>query len=189
MATVNAGVTASGPTVKAAQDQLNSAINRVSEAVKKQGIDAKDIQTSGYSINPNYDYRAGTGTITGYNAASNLTVKVKNIDKVNVVIDAATTAGANMLGGVSFDVADKAKAENQARSLAVAEAKAKAENAAKIAGFTLGRMVNYSEDFGGQPRPVPMMEKAVGLGGAPTTQVEPGTNEISVTVTLSYEIR
>ncbi len=189
MASVNAGVTAEGTTVKDAQDKLNTAINKVSQAVKGQGVDSKDIQTSNYSISPNYNYQTNPNRINGYSASSNLTIKVKNIDRVNGVIDAATGSGATNVGGVTFDVSDKTKAENEARSLAVADAKAKAENAAKISGFKLGRLVNYDENFGGAPRPIPMMAKAEGLGGAPPTQVEPGTNEIDVTVTLSYEIQ
>lgn len=189
LAILNAGVTAQGNTVKEAQDQLNISINKVSAAVKNAGVDTKDIQTSNYSINPNYDYRISPQHITGYSASSNLTIKVRNIDKVNGVIDAATAAGATQVGGVTFEVSDKTKAENEARQLAVADAKAKAENAAKMAGFRLGKLINYQENFGNVPRPIPMMARAEGGGTTvPPTQVEPGTNEIDVTVTLSYEV-
>lgn len=189
IAVVNAGVTAQGATVKDAQNTLNSAINKVSAAIKNLGVADKDIQTTNYSVNPTYDFRSGTQKITGYTANSNVTIKVRNIEKVNTVIDAATGSGANQVGGVSFDVDDKSKAENEARTKAVSDAKKKAEDAAKIAGFTLGKIVNYSEDFGGLPRPIPMMAEAKGLGGAPPTQIEPGSTEVTVTVTLSYEIR
>jgi len=190
IALVSVGVQAQAPSVKAVQDQLNKNINAVSAAVKSTGVDAKDIQTSGYNINPMYDYNGGAQRITGYQASTNLTIKVRAIDKANAVIDAATAAGANQVGGISFDVNDKTKAQNDARQKAVADAKFKAENAAKIAGFTLGKIINYSEDFGGAPRPIPMMAKAeVGLGAGAPTQVEPGTNEVTVTVTLSYQIQ
>lgn len=190
VAIFTAGVTAQGATARDAQNSLNSVINKVSDAVKNAGVEGKDIQTSTYSITPSYNYQIHPGKITGYTANSNLTVKVRAMARVNSVIDAATSAGANELGGVTFDVSDKSNYENEARAKAVADAKAKAENAAKIAGFSLGTIVNYSETFGGMPRPVPMMAQAEGGGPAtPPTQVEPGTNEISVTVTLSYEIR
>lgn len=191
IATVSVGVSAQGPTVKAVQDELNKNINAVIAAVKRTGVNDKDIQTSNYNISPTYDYRVGTPRVTGYQASSNLTIKVRAIDNANAVIDAATAAGATQVGGISFDVDDKTKAENDARKLAVADAKEKANDAARIAGFTLGRVINYSEDFGNQPRPIPMMAKAdTGLGAAPPpTQVEPGSNEITVTVSLSYEIR
>ncbi|MBI5619816.1 SIMPL domain-containing protein [Candidatus Gottesmanbacteria bacterium] len=190
IAVVNAGVSTQATTVKAAQDQLNKAINAVSDAVKKLDVDAKDIQTTGYNIYPSYDYTGSRQRITGYEASSNLTIKVRDIEKANSVVDAATAAGANQVGGISFDVDDKTKAQNEAREKAVAQAKQKAKDAAKIAGFTLGRIINYSEDFGGTPRPIPLMAKPEGVEGIGIpTQIEPGSSEISVTVTLSFEIR
>ena len=190
IAVVMAGVTAQATTVKAAQNQLNTAINAVSDAIKKLGVDAKDIQTTGYNIYPTYDYTDGRQRITGYQASANLTIKVRDIEKANSVVDAATASGANQVGGISFDVDDKTKAQNEAREKAVAEAKRKAEAAAKIAGFSLGRIINYNEDFGGQPRPIPLMAKAemTGGGGVPT-EIEPGTSDIVVAVTLWYELK
>lgn len=190
IAIISAGVQAQAGTVKLVQDQLNKNMNAVSAAVKAAGVDSKDIQTNGYNINPMYDYRAGTPRITGYQASSNVMVKVRAIDSANSVIDAATAAGANQVGGITFDLDDKTKAQNEAREKAVADAKSKAENAAKIAGFSLGKVINYSEDFGGAPRPILMMAKAdAGMDAGAPTQVEPGSNEVTVTVTLSYQIQ
>ena len=190
IAIVNAGVTAQANSVQTAQDLLNKNINAVRRAVKAAGVDSKDIQTSGYNINPQQDYTNPTQKITGYQATSNLTIKVRVIDNANKVIDAATSAGANEIGGITFDVDDKTAAQNQARTLAVADAKTKAENAAKIAGFSLGKIINYTEDFGNVIRPVPMMANAVpSSGGGVPTQVESGSNDITVDVTLSYQIQ
>lgn len=188
IALVNAGIQAQGNSVKSAQDQINLSINKVSDAVKKLGVDQKDIKTSNYNINPTYDYQSQTQRITGYSASTNLTIKVRNIDLVNQVIDTATANGANQVGGVSFDVDDKTKAENEARQKAVAAAKKKAEDAAKIAGFKLGRMVNYSESFAPNVRPYPMMAAGAPGVAKQDTAVEPGSSEITVSVTLSYEI-
>jgi uncharacterized protein len=187
-ATVMVGVQSQGTTSQDAQDKLNAVINKVSAAIKGVGIDGKDIQTANYNINPNIDYQ-NNQRITGYNANTNLTVTIREVDKANQVIDAATQAGANQVGGVQFDNADQTKFQDEARQKAVADAKKKAENAARIAGFTLGKLVNYQESFGGAgPRPVFMAaEKA--MDTAAPTQVEPGSNEIVVNVTLSYEIR
>lgn len=189
LATITAGIQAQAQSVKSAQDQINSVISKISQAVKQVGVDAKDIQTTNYNINPTYDYTAGTQRITGYSANTNLLIKVRNLDKVNEVIDAATGNGANQISGLSFDVEDKTKVENEARQKAVSEAKKKAEQAAKIAGFKLGRIINYSENFQGQPRPVPMMALDANKAVGSPTQVEPGSSEITVNVTLSYEIR
>ena len=140
------------------------------------------------NINPNYDYQNNTQRITSYSASTNLTIKVRNIDQVNQVIDVATANGANQIGAISFDVDDKTKVENDARVKAVADAKKKAESAAKIAGFRLGKMVNYSENFGGSPQPVRALSAQMAGGGPGDTKIEPGSSEIKVIVTLSYEI-
>lgn len=187
LATINVGVSAQGTTVKLVQDQMNSAINKVSQAIKNLGVEAKDIQTSNYNVNPSYDFNGGSQRINGYQASTNLVIKVRNLDKVNSVIDEATANGANQVGGINFDVDDKTQAENEARSQAVAQAKRKAEEAAKIAGFSLGKIINYSENFGSNPRPIAIMAADKAQGSA--TQVEPGSSEIQVSVTLSYEVK
>lgn len=185
---VTVGIQANGSTVKAAQDQINATINKVSEAIKKLGVEKKDIQTQNYNINTDYDFSGGTQRIKGYSANTNLSIKVRQIDKANSVIDEATANGANQIGGINFDVSDKTKLENEARQKAVADAKKKAENAARITGFKLGRIINYTENLGGFPRPMTMFQAAdIKAQGSPT-QIEPGSSEISVTVTLSYEI-
>ena len=191
IAMVSLGVQASGTTVKDVQSKVNTASNAVTASVKSQGISADDIKTINYSINPNYDFNNGGQKINGYQANSTVQVKVRDLNKTNNVIDAGTAAGANQVGGINFDVDDKAKAQDEARKIAVADAKKKAEQASATAGFTLGRLVNYQEDFAGNIRPFPMMASGVTKDSAPTppTQVEPGTSEINITVTLSYEIR
>ncbi len=187
-ARVSAGVTANGPSVVQVQDQMNSIINKVTAAIKAQGIESTDLQTSTYNVNPRYDYSAGTQKINGYEARTSLTINVKDINKLNAVIDAATGAGATNVSNLGFQNADNQQALDQARKLAVEDAKKKAQNIAGIAGFQLGKIVNYSE--GGQGQPRPMMIGALDAKastGAPT-QIEPGSNETTVTVTLSYEI-
>lgn len=186
---VNIGVTSDGATVQLAQDGLNKAINDVSAAVKGAGVSEGDIQTQNYSINPKYDFTNGQ-RITGYTASTNLAIKVTDVNKVNAVIDAGTANGANQVSGISFDVEDREGAENEAREKAVDDAKKKAEDAARIAGFRLGNVINYSESFGGSPGPIPygISAPALSRDAALETKVEPGTNEIKVFVNLSYQI-
>ncbi len=189
IASINVGIQVNGSTVKATKEQINSVITKVSSEIKQLGVKEEDIQTTNYNINPEYDYSGGTQKIKGYSASTNLYVKVKQIDKVNQVIDAATSNGANQVGGINFELDDKAKAQNEARTKAVAEAKQKAEDAAKIAGFKLGRIVNYSENLGGSLIPIPLM-RTMDAKGAPETgtQVETGSTDITVSVTLSYDV-
>lgn len=188
IARINAGVVAQAQTVKQAQNQINSVINKVSETVKNLGVDAKDIKTENYSIYPDYDYSGSTQKIKGYSASATLIILARDIDKISIIIDTATQNGANQIGGLSFEVEDKTKVENEAREKAMAEAKKKAENAAKIAGFRLGKIVNYTESFNGSPKPFPLVGGGM-AERANTTKIEPGSSEINLVVTLSYEIR
>lgn len=189
IAFVNVGVSVTAPTVKSAQDQMNNKINQVTSAVKNLGIENKDIKTANYNIYPNTDYQNGTQKITGFTASTNLSIKIKNIDLVNQVIDVSTASGANQVGGVTFEIEEKVKVENEARSKAVQNAKEKAQQSAKIAGFSLGKIINYSEDFGNFPRPLNVSIKTMEVvDGTPQTAVEPGSSEVIVVVSLSYQI-
>lgn len=188
VALINAGVSANAASVKAAQDQINAVINKVSDSVKKLGVAGQDIKTVNYNINPNYDFTNGQ-KISGYTANTNLQIKVRQLDRANEILDTLTSNGANQIGGITFDIEDKTKFENQARQKAVDEAKKRANDAASIAGFKLGKIVNYSENLGGVPRPIPMLQASdtKAQGGIPT-KTEPGSTDITVTVTLSFDI-
>lgn len=195
LASVSVGVRSSGSTVKQAQDQINITINKVTDSLKALGIDSKDIQTTNYSVNPDYDFSGGSQRVKGYSATTTVSIKVKDIEKINNVIDSATQAGANEVFGISFDVADepgssssKSKAENEARKKAVDEAKTKAEAASKIAGFKLGRIINYTEGAPIYPGPIPLARGATQMADSKQTEVQPGSTDITITVTLSYEI-
>lgn len=189
IASINVGIQSNGSSVKLVQEQINSTINKISAVIKELGIDSKDIQTQNYNINPDYDYSGGNQKIRGYVASTNLAIKVRDIDKVNQVIDVSTENGANQVGGINFEVDDNSKAENEARQKAVDEAKKKAQDAAKIAGFRLGKIINYSENFQGGIRPVYMMSSDSKLPVGSSTEVEPGSTDITVVVTLSYELQ
>ena len=190
-AIVDLGITINRPTVKTAQGEANSVINGVTQSVKDMGVAAKDIKTSNYSVYPQYDYAGGQNRITGYQVSANLTITVREIDKVNQVIDTATAKGANSVGGIQLTVDEDKKKQllQDARELAVKEAKSKAESLARAAGLTLGKIVNVQESFGSVP--VPMYAKsAIGLGGGrEDTQIQPGSTDISTSVTLFYETR
>lgn len=188
-AQVMAGVSATGTTVKEVQEKINSTNTKVSSAVKALGIPETDIQTSNYDVTPSYDYTSGSQKITGYSANTNLTIKVTDITKLNSVIDAATSNGATNVHQQSLGTQDTTAAENEARQKAVADAKKKAETAAKTAGFQLGKLINYSENNAGVPGPRPFaLDAKTSIGSAPTS-IDTGSNEVTVTVTLSYEIR
>lgn len=197
-ASVVVGVSERGATAQEAQDKMNQSINQVIEAIKALGIDGKNIKTDNYNVYESFDPgrpvlapedKTNLLATKIYQGNTNITIKVDKPDLANKVLDTAVSKGANNVSGVQFETKDKNVALNKARELAVADAKIKAQDAARIAGFKLGKIINYSENEGGG-YPIPMMAKAesVNRDSAPT-QVQPGENEIVVTVNLSYEIR
>lgn len=190
MATLSLGVTTEADTaaaaLKANSDDLAGALDRLSQA----GIAPRDIQTSGLTLNPRYDYsREGAApAITGYIAANMVTVRVRDLDTLGQTLDAVVSDGANTLGGLSFGLQDPDATRDEARRRAVADAMRKAALYAEAAGVKLGRIASISEqlDMGG-PQPMMMAEArfAKDAGGAP---VASGELTIAATVTVVYDI-
>lgn len=193
IAKVSLGIEAQGLILKQVQDEVNLKSKKLTDALKKLDVDEKDIKTTNYNVSPEYDYQQTPYKINGYRVSTNYEVKITNFDKVNDVLTVATSAGANVVGNISFEVNDKTKTDmtQKAREEAVKLAKAKAEGLAKAAGITLGKIINVTESTGyDYPRPVIMLDKAVGMGGGQpeTANITPGETEIQVTVTLSYSL-
>ena len=190
-AIVGLGILSQQSSVKAAQTQANTVINAISQSLKELGIDPKDIKTDNYSIYPQYDYASGRSRISGYQVNISLTVTVQELDKVNSVIDTATAKGANTVSNIQLTVDDKRQKElvQQARSDAVQDAKAKAESLSRAAGLTLVRIVNVQESSPSSPRPIFMALDKAGIGGGGDTQIQPGSTDITSSITLTYETR
>ncbi|MBP9695550.1 MAG: SIMPL domain-containing protein [Candidatus Magasanikbacteria bacterium] len=193
---VEMGITSNKPTVKAAQTEANTVISSITKALKGLKVDEKDIKTSNYSVYPQYDYQPnGVNRITGYSVTASLTVTVREIDKINEVVDAATNNGANTIGGIqlTIDETQQKKLMQQARVEAINEAKEKAESLAKASGISLGKIINVIESPNDTyPRPLMYATKEVGQGGAmdlANTNIQPGSTDISTSVTLFYETR
>ncbi len=179
------------PTAKGAMDQLGKGMTSVFEAVKKAGVDEKDIKTESLALNPAYDWNEGKQIMRGFDASQSLRVKVRDLDKVSDILAAATNAGANQAGGVQFTVDDPEKARAEARQEAIEQAQAKAVVLAKQLGMKLGKMKNFSEGGGYVPpimysRDAMAMEKSAGVTPTPLPM---GEEDVNVQVTLTYELR
>lgn len=189
---VDVGIVSQKPIVKSAQTEVNTVINKISDNLKNLGIKDKDIKTINYTVNPQYDYTSPTNKIVGYSVNTNLQITVRELDKINEVIDIATNNGANSVSGVQLIVEDskRKELENDARNLAIKEAKTKAENLSKMSGMTLGKIVNIQEGSNAS-YPQPMMVRAGGgmMEAKSDTQIQPGSTDIVSNITLFYETR
>ena len=186
-ARISIGVTESAPNVTDAQGRINTKTNNIISAIKKLGVAEKDIKTTNYSVNPNYSFDTAQ-KVTGYSVSQTLEIK-SDIAKINQVIDASTTNGANVAGGIEFIFNDKKQVEleNTARKEAVKKAKKKAQGLADAAGIKLGRIVDVSESAGQTPRPVFLEAKTDQTEPDQPTNITPGENRIEVTITLTYQ--
>lgn len=189
---VTLGIEIQGQTLKQVQSAVNTKSKTLTDSLKKLGIDEKDIKTTNYSVSPEYDYQSNPYRINGYRVSTSYEIKITDFDTVNEVLTIATSTGANIIGNMSFEVNEKTKEKltQEAREKAVTLAKNKAEGLAKASGITLGKIINVTESTGfDYPRPVMTMGKEMTADTLETANIQAGETEISVTVSLSYEIR
>lgn len=186
IAHVTVGVTMNKTTVKEARADAATAMNAVIAAIKALGVDDKDLQTVGLNLYPQYGPN-GTQRIIGYQISEQLQITVRDLDKVGDVVDAATTTGATDVNGVSFDVADPAKAMDDARAKAIEAARTTASAMASAAKVSLGTVLSISESAVSGPQPY-YAAGAKSLDSAAATPVQIGTQDLQATVTVVFEI-
>lgn len=192
IATVSFSVVSEGANPTALQNDNNQKINQAIALVKGLAIDAKDIQTSGYSLSPRYQYNSKTGksSIDGYTLTQTVIVKIRDLDNAGKVLGGLPSLGINQISGPNFSVEDPEKYLNDARKEAFAKARAKAVQLARFNGVFLGGVVSFSENQGGG-YPIPMYAKAEGMGGdrgGIPLQIEQGSEEVRVQVSVTFEI-
>jgi len=188
VASVDAGVATDAKTAREASEANNVAMGKVMAALKSANIDAKDIQTSRLSLQPQYaPNRSGPSPIVGYRASNRVTVRIHDVTKVANVIDTLVGAGANDIGNVNFGVSQASKLLDDAREKAVADARRKAEIYAKAAGVTLGAPLSISEE--GAPQPVFRGKMAMPMAAAAPTPIAQGEETLSISVSVTWAIK
>ena len=186
VARVNLGVTITKSTVKAARSAGAQAMTDIIAAVKGLGVADADIQTT--NLNLYAQYGNSSSRIVGYQISEQIQITVRDLDKAGDVVDAATAKGATDVNGISFEVADPIKAQNDARAAAVTAARASAQAMATAGNVTLGAVVSITDST---PPTSPIY---YGFGAmkaaAPdaATPVQPGTQDLSASVTVVFAI-
>ena len=195
-------LTEGGKNLTELQKQNTEKINRIISYLKEQGIDQKDIKTEYYNISPRYQSTpcqlylqtypeiirpCPPSEIIGYSISQNISVKVRDLSKAGDILAQAVERGANTVYGPNFTIDDPVSLQNQAREEAIRQAKGKAKSMAKAGGFRVGKLVSIQEGFSG---PIPFLGaevKDAGAVGGPI--LEPGSQEVVITINLTYEIR
>jgi uncharacterized protein YggE len=191
IARVTIGVETVTNTVKEASDTNRAAVEAVLEALLAQGIDEKDVQTSGFSI---YAERFGPegplaeGDVR-YRVSNNVSVTIRDLDNVGTILDAAIEAGANNIYGVEFALDDPNIVESEARAAAIADAQAKGAELADLTGLTLGSVVSVSEvvGSGGGYYAGNFAEQARAFGGG-GTPISPGQLDLVMQLQVIFSI-
>jgi len=191
IATLSLGIEAQAATVAEAQTQAAMAMEAVMAALADGGVAEKDIQTRYFSIYQvtRWDDYKDEQVVTGYRVTNMVTAKIRDIEQVGPIIDAVAAAGGDYtrINNISFSVDDPTPYYEEARQKAVADARAKAEQLADLAGLNLGKATYISE---GTVYP-PVVYRDAGMEAmapAPTTPISPGEIELSLTVQVAYAI-
>ena len=186
IATLRLGIEAQEATVAEAQSQAVEAMDKVMAALIDNGVAENDIQTQYFSIRQITRWVDEEQVVVGYRVTNMVTTKIRDIDKAGVIIDAVAEAGGDLtrIDSIGFSVDDPSAYYEQARQEAMADANAKAEQLAELAGVTLGKPTYISEDIQVPPT-IRMVDTAA---PAVVTLISPGEMEISLTVQVAYAI-
>lgn len=202
VAIITLNIEKEGKTAKEAQSLANEMLDKVLGYTKSQKIEDKDVKAEYGGVNPKYKnnqiycitYPCPTGetVIVGYTASQSITIKVREADNANEVRTGLANLGITNIGGPTFSIDDEDKLKEEARSLAIEKARAKAKTLAKELNVRLGDVVSFSENSGGYPMPMykGAMDMAVSSAmpeRAPT--LPKGENKITSSVTITYEIK
>lgn len=188
MANVSSGVVTEAATAREALTRNSAAMKKLIAGLKSAGVEAKDIQTTSFNVNPVYSNpREGQAPeITGYQVNNQVTIRARNLDKLGDILDGMVSLGANQMNGLSFEVSKADTLRDDARKDAVANARRRAELIAAAAGATLGEVQTISEDANDyQPRPMAYARAAM----AEAVPVERGTATLEARVTVTWALK
>jgi uncharacterized protein YggE len=191
-AVLSLGVSTLASTAIQSRDQAATSMNKLLDSLKANGVDEKDIATTQFSLNPEYNYSGTTPRLTGYRVTNSVSAKVRNVDHAADTLDAAVNAVGDdlQIGGITFTVDDPSALTTQARAAAMGDARSKAQQLADEGGVTLGKPTSITEVSSPLPTPITFDRAAQApVAGAASTTVEPGQQEITVSVQVAYAVQ
>jgi hypothetical protein len=189
-AMLSAGVVTTARTAASALADNSKAMNEVFATLKRAGIADRDMQTSNFSVQPQYTTDKNGNAlqnINGYQVSNTVNVRVDDLAKVGPTLDALVSSGANSIGDIAFTIKDSKPLMAQARAAAVADAIARAQTLARAAGVTLGPITSINESGYSEPRP--MYRMAAMAAPAPSTPIAAGEESVTAGVSITWAIR
>ncbi len=191
LAIISAGVVTRSATASGAISDNAARMERVRAALKRAGIADRDIQTSSINLNPDYRYQENQPPVlTGYQASNNVSVKFRDIRNSGRILDALVAEGANQINGPSLTIDKPETAYDEARTKAIVAGRARADLYARSLGMRVARLLSVSESGGYARPPMPMAERGmVAMASDAKTQIDPGTQDIEITLAMSFELQ
>ena len=190
IATISAGVTTQAPTAVEAIGRNATRMERVRAALKRAGIADRDIQTASINLSPQYRYVENQPPVlTGYQASNQLSVRFHDIRASGKILDALVSEGANQISGPNLSIDHPETALDEARTKAVAAARARANLYARALGMRVARVISLSESGGYSPLPpIPIMVARAQMAEAKTS-VDPGEQQLQISVAMTFELQ
>jgi uncharacterized protein len=191
IAIISTGVVTRAASATAAIQQNATRMERVRAALKRAGIEDRDIQTSSINLNPEYVYaERQPPRVTGYTASNQVSVRFRDIRKTGEILDVLVAEGANQINGPSLTIDKPEQALDEARLKAVANGRARAELYARALGMRVTRLLSVSESGGyAAPPPMPMYARAEMAAADASTKIDPGEQKVQVSVAMSFELQ
>lgn len=191
LAIISAGVVTRATTASGAIADNATRMARVRAALKRAGIADRDIQTSSINLNPDYRYQDGKPPVlTGYQASNNVSIRFRDIRSSGRILDALVAEGANQINGPTLTIDKPEAAYDEARGSALAVGRARAELYARSLGMRVVRLLSVSESGGYSRPPMPMMERgAVAMSADAKTSLDPGSQDLQVSLAMSFELQ
>ncbi|MFL6721121.1 MAG: SIMPL domain-containing protein [Sphingomonas sp.] len=191
LAIISAGVVTRSATATGAIQDAASKMERVRAALKRAGVEDRDIQTSSINLNPEYRYENNQPPqLVGYTASNQLTIRFRDIRNSGRILDALVSQGANQISGPTLTVDKPETALDEARARAVASGRARADLYARALGMRVVRVVSVSESGSSYavPPPMPMYARAEAAQAA-DTKIDPGEQKLQVNLAMVFELQ
>jgi uncharacterized protein YggE len=190
VAVISAGVVSRSATATGALQDTADSMSRVLTALKRAGVEDRDIQTSNVSLNPEYRYVENQPPqLVGYTASNNVTVRFRDIRNSGKILDALVAQGANQINGPTLTVDKPEAALDEARAKAIAIGRARADLYARSLGLRVVRVVAVNESGGSYPVPPPMPMYARAEMAQAKTSIEPGEQKLQVNLAITFELQ
>ena len=190
VAVISAGVVSRSTTATGALQDTADRMQRVLSALKRAGVEDRDVQTSNVSLNPEYRYPENQAPqLVGYTATNTVTVRFRDIRSSGKILDALVGQGANQINGPMLTVDKPEAALDEARAKAIAIGRARADLYARSLGLRVVRVVSVNESAGSYPVPPPVPMYARAEMAQAKTSIEPGEQKLQVNLNMTFELQ